>query len=135
MKLLIPFALLLATALALPATEFNTTTTLLPRDTLAGQDSGLTVDLYSQPNCQGTAAIRRNIKYHKNHPFEVLQSYYLSRDLKSEEQLDFSVHNPHKPLTPVNRLCSLYRKSAPNGEKKGCHSFDQKVSCFSLWHY
>ena len=132
--ILLPLALV---ATAIP--HSNVTNTILPRWKKQGQSANLYMDWWDIDNCSGTPNGGQLIIYGSDVTVQ-MASYYLSRNLANEEQLDFSIQTPgsqslindNDVLAPTS--CEQWVSTAnPEGKKKGCHNLPLTVSCLRLW--
>lgn len=147
MKLTVLLPLLFSTALASPIGDDDPTTTTITSNNhtliaARGQgivaDADITIIFYQDVDCRGNFHNYNNLRYNINNQLVsgVLgnlyggRSYFLSRDLRYDERLDFSRPGQAKGI-PHN--CAKYYKSAPVGQGKGCQPLGVKVSCFNIW--
>ncbi|KAL8729139.1 MAG: hypothetical protein Q9181_005101 [Wetmoreana brouardii] len=152
--------------LAAPApTAFNETAfdELVTRDNpdYTGGDvkADIKIVTYQDWHCQGQATLHGTVFYDHNYADGKMKSYYISRDLKPNEHLDFSgkvgggtkrdlgdevdidaevagTSSPEgSPLEArkLQPLCERYFDSAPMNLKAGCYQNDVPAGYFRLW--
>ena len=109
---------------------------------LAGSSSGVTVNLFSKPDCQGIlltniiAPYGEDVTVWDSYKPASFLSFDISRALEDQEQLDINKMGQNSGQAQV-WSCGNYIMSYYGGTAEGCYNNPNKgtASCIRLWHY
>ena len=147
MKFIFAVALLTVTAVATPLSLHHvrdtTNVTIHTRGgaTGEGQDSGISISIFSKAKCKGDGLTNQEMLYATQYP-QQLKSYHLSDDLSSDDVLSFWVDTEwaatgQKPVDPsLNynpKACAMFAYNAEGNQlKAGCHTLPNVVGCVTI---
>lgn len=153
-SVLAPIVLAAPASVAFNETDFDQ---LVPRDDYNGGagKAGIEIQTFQEWHCGLRATVHGDTVYDHNYPDGKFKSYMLSRDLKSDEYIDFSskaggttkrdtVSVKEIPETSplqesplearaINPLCADFFHRELPGTTAGCHDLNSPASCFRLW--
>ena len=123
--------------LSFPSTQSQATTDdISPRWQKSGQNANVHITWWGLSDCSSDPNGDTQIIY-GNDTVVNMASYSLSRDLSSNEQLDFSNPTSAGALeqnADSKAFCGQYVSTASSEDKtKGCHNVPESVACFRLW--